>query len=342
MKNVLPILLVLAAALSASAGDAAERPAFPDDYIPHPCAGEHCASVPRFQVPELALRYRGVTVPNAWLDAHWDELTALLQPGCAKATTCIATGDNKVTFCNDLAQREWLKICSRWDRESDDWRICDAFVRVWGGGYASKLFDLKKQALECAAAAPAAAPRALEVWMVPDHLPAHYRGTFTVYALDAETRVPVMAGITAGGRRVSRKDSPGSAAVAYDELEWPLKLRRVPNDAGHEDLVAPSLTVAARGYDTVMLTIPWETPKLIVEMTPPASKLRPGANRVTVAVKDAETGEPVEMRVMAGERVAGTSNEPFELRIRPDGTRPELWITSLFDRYSDVVVAPAK
>jgi hypothetical protein len=74
-----------------------------------------------------------------------------------------------------------------------------------------------------------------------------------------------------------------------------------------------------------------------VEMKP--AKLRRGKNIVTITAVDSVTGKPVEARVMGGERVLGKTNQPFEIEIT--GKRPEIWVTNLYDRYSDVVVAPA-
>jgi hypothetical protein len=81
-----------------------------------------------------------------------------------------------------------------------------------------------------------------------------------------------------------------------------------------------------------------QVPVMKAEMKP--AKLRRGKNRVTITAVDSVTGKPVEARVMGGERVLGKTNEPFELEIT--GKQPEIWITNLYDRYSDVVVAPAK
>jgi hypothetical protein len=76
-------------------------------------------------------------------------------------------------------------------------------------------------------------------------------------------------------------------------------------------------------------------------MTPEPAALRTGTNRITVSTVDTVTGKPVEMRVMAGDRVVGDSNMPIELVLEKGAKRPEIWLTSLFDMYSDVVIAPA-
>jgi hypothetical protein len=71
-------------------------------------------------------------------------------------------------------------------------------------------------------------------------------------------------------------------------------------------------------------------------MTP--AKLHPGKNRVTVTARDAESGKPVEGRVMAGELVAGDTDQLLEIEVPRRGKAPEIWVTSLFDAYGDVVV----
>jgi hypothetical protein len=48
------------------------------------------------------------------------------------------------------------------------------------------------------------------------------------------------------------------------------------------------------------------------------------------------------MRVMAGDLVLGNANAPVTLEWKKGQKRPEIWITSLFDRYGDEVVAPAQ
>jgi hypothetical protein len=77
-----------------------------------------------------------------------------------------------------------------------------------------------------------------------------------------------------------------------------------------------------------------------VAMTPEPSKLGRGKNTVTVAATDASTGKPIEARVMMGTHtILGKTNVPFELELAKGQKREEIWVTSLFDRYSDVVVA---
>jgi hypothetical protein len=77
-------------------------------------------------------------------------------------------------------------------------------------------------------------------------------------------------------------------------------------------------------------------------MTPPPAELKPGTNTITVTTLDAATGKPAEMRVMAGDRVLGKANAPLQFEWKRGEKRPEIWVTSLWNRYSDVVIAPAQ
>ena len=45
---------------------------------------------------------------------------------------------------------------------------------------------------------------------------------------------------------------------------------------------------------------------------------------------------------MLGERTIGPGNTPIEIERGKNEKLPEIWVTSLFDRYSDVVVAKAE
>jgi hypothetical protein len=118
-------------------------------------------------------------------------------------------------------------------------------------------------------------------------------------------------------------------------------LQRVPNAAGHTDLVAPTVTVTADGFTPVTFSMPASPRKAVVSMTPPAAKLKRGRNTITVTATDAATGKPIELRVMAGQKILGDSNKPLALEWKSGQKRPEIWTTSLFDKYSDIVVAPA-
>ena len=117
---------------------------------------------------------------------------------------------------------------------------------------------------------------------------------------------------------------------------------RVRNAAGHTDLVAPTITVTADGYTPVNLALPMRAPQVIVEMTPAAHLLKRGKNSVTFTARDADTGKPAELRIMLGDTVLGGTNEPLKIELKKGVKRPEIWATSLFNKYSDVVIVPAE
>jgi hypothetical protein len=114
---------------------------------------------------------------------------------------------------------------------------------------------------------------------------------------------------------------------------------RVPNADGHRDIGAPTVTLNATGYKPLTIPIEMDVPKAIVEMSPAADQLKPGMNTITVTARDAATGEPAELRVMVGDRVLGNVNQPLQFEWPQGQKRPEIWVTSLYDQYSDAVVA---
>ena len=339
----LPGFLVLLASLNAFAA----RPTighqpFPDDYVPHPCAAAAaCASLSRSQIVDAAATLRGYTIDQAWLEAHWDEMLELVRPTCAKLATCYATPGNSSLFCMDLLFPEFWGKCDRYPKDSPDYEQCSLFMRIYSLRADLKDKETWEQAQACAAKQPARTqPGTMKVWMSPERIGDEYSGKFTVYALDVETRVPVQALVTMEGTRLSAR-APGGKPWTNYEIEWPVKFRRVPNADGHTDLVPPSVTVTADGYAPITLTLPAEPRKVVVGMTPSAGKLKPGPNTVTVTAKDVVTGQPVELRVMLGDTVAGDTNKPITIELPKGQKRPEIWATSLFEKYSDIVVAPA-
>ena len=177
----------------------------------------------------------------------------------------------------------------------------------------------------------------MEVWIEPQDF-ARYKGSFRVYAIDTQTRVPVM-GLVSIPDTTLRAGAPGGKPYTSYDIKWAPKFVRVPNDEGHTDLVAPKMTITAKGYAPVTLDVPLTPREVIVEMTPPLKKLRRGKNKVTVTARDAATNEPVELRVFLGQTILGDTNKPLEIEIRKGRKRPEIWATSLFDLYGDVVVA---
>ena len=329
------LLLALLAAPLLLAGEPARSP-FPDDYRPQPCAAETaCSSYPRSEFSRFA-GLHGFTIDATWADSHWDEILAALEPWCAKASACYANPVNTWTWCNDVAGADVAALCARYPEGSPDRDQCFPMARTLWAGFDRTTRERAKQIRDCALDAAAPGERTMVVWTVPAVFDASYDGTFTVFALDGETRIPVQATLSIEGQRPTAINKPGGKLTAALPVTWKLSWNRVPNADGHHDLAVPTLHVAAPGYRTVSIPVPAPLPRLTVEMTP--RSLKTGKNRLTIAARDSVTNVPVEMRVLAGTSTVGRTNEPFELDLPPGSKRPEIWITSLFGAYGDVVV----
>jgi hypothetical protein len=134
----------------------------------------------------------------------------------------------------------------------------------------------------------------------------------------------------------------GPLATAGYAAVWRAGLKKVTNADGHRDLVTPTVTLQATGYEPLVLPIVIDAPKAVIEMKPSAAELKSGENTIIITARDAATGKDVEMRVMAGDRAIGKTNRPLQLSLEKGKKHPEIWVTSLFDRYSDQVVAKAQ
>ncbi|HEX6099647.1 MAG TPA: hypothetical protein VF432_25255 [Thermoanaerobaculia bacterium] len=322
---------------------AQSRQPYPDDYKTHPCssAAEVCKTFRQSQFSAIAA-IRGFDIGQEWVDSHWTELNEVLAPSCRKIATCFATNDS-FTFCNDLVFDEAYTVCDKYAEGSDDHRKCNYFVRTYLFGHDRNSSEPLKKIQECVKAQPATALRTLDWWMSPATLAPDYDGTIKIYTIDRETHVPVKAWLTFNlKQKIYASDSPEGLPISFYFVPWKGKLVRVPNAQGHRDVVAPEVRIEAPGYEPVTFRLPVEVPKMTVTMDPAPSKLKRGKNAVTITATDAVTGKPVEARVMGGTAVLGKTNVPFELELVKGQKRPEIWVTSLFDRYSDVVVAPAE
>ncbi|HEX7705944.1 MAG TPA: hypothetical protein VF701_05745 [Thermoanaerobaculia bacterium] len=341
MKTILFLLLLASPALHADS----PREVFPSDYKPHPCASaELCGGFTRTEIMRYAAQFRGFNLDPRWLRSHWSQLEATFKPLCDKIATCFATPGNSEAFCTDILRPAFEESANRYPRQSYDW---DQWIMTAVSYYVIELahFPAKyREAQACAAELPVAGePRKLETWIHPRDFGPGYNGLITIHAIDAETRVPVMGKVSFEGQRVFPIESPDGTAMTAFELKWPVVLNRVRNQTtGHEDLIVPPVTIQAVGYEPVTIQLPVEIATLEVSMSPEASQLKPGMNTITVTARDTTTGAPAEMRVMADDVVLGDTHHPLTIEIPASGKRPEIWITSLFDRYSDVVVAPAK
>jgi hypothetical protein len=329
MHSILGILLLLAT-----------REPFPADYKPSPCATPAAIArvgktFPQSQISQIAAM-RGYDVGQEWVDAHWKELSEALQPVWTKAATCFVTGSNDNLFCSDVAATEAFTICNRYSGTEREKCTFTMTAILAGQDHNSK--EAWTAMRDCAARHQPAAERTLEWWLVPATFGADYPGHFTVYALDSETRVPVQARLHIQTTQpIYADDVPNGLPTTFYKVPWKAKLFRVPGAQGHRDVVAPEVRIEAPGYRAESFRLPVQVPAMKVAMKP--AKLKRGRNTVTITAVDSLTGKPVEARVMGGQLVLGKTNEPFTLEIKDK--QPEIWITSLYDRYSDVVVAPA-
>lgn len=336
MKKALLPLVILALALSASAADGPERESFPSDYKPSPCAPDPmavCDSFPQTQIVDYGTTFRGFSMHQEWVDAHWDSMREAFRPICAKIATCYATPGNDDVYCVDTMRAEFLATCNRFPVGSDDRDQCRMFALTYFMGLGTKA-QLYKPAQKCAKEQAVAGPKKLEAWIEPGTLPVDFRGKLFVHAIDAETRVPLRAKVSIDSGKVQGTEGPFPTA-GY-EINYKAHLKRVPNAQGHRDVIAPTVTVEMKGYETLQFPLPIALPKMTAKMEPAA--LVPGTNTITVHVVDAETGKPVFARVMAGDRPLGQANKPLTLEWRSGEKRPEIWVTSLYDHYDDVVV----
>lgn len=334
--------LALGLFIAASAAAQTPREIFPSDYTPSPCAStDPCDSFERGKLKAASASFQGVDLNDAWLEKHLDELKADLAPLCRKHGTCFAHPSNSFTFCDDVMYSEARPICERRFPTATakfDHEQCRLTMEIYLLGVEQHAKPFWQEAQRCTRALPAVAhPKPLDIWMVPETITAGYKDYVTFYALDPETHVPVFADISFEGQQHYAPANPVGRSAAYYPFKLPFKFIRVPNAAGHTDLLPPNVTVQAGGYPASTFRLSAAVPRAIVEMTPPASALRPGKNTVTVKARDAGTGKPVELRVMLGETAVGSSNAPITL-VLPKGKRPEIWVTSLFDRYSDMVI----
>jgi hypothetical protein len=283
-----------------------------------------------------AFKFYGLTLDPRWVAAHSDAVIQAIAPACRRHGTCLATPGNMFWFCDDVLWREARPICKNLFPGDP---MCAPFLETYILGIDLNAKKKWEEAQACGATvAPAKHPKPLQIWMEPATIPADYRGKLTFFALDPDTKVPILANVTFEDQIVYASANPAGVPASFYPFDYPLKYKRVPNGDGHTDLVPRTVTVTAPGYPTTTFRLAADIPKLIVEMTPAAAKLRPGKNVVTVHARDAATGKPVEARVMVGLDIAGNTNVPLVIELKR-GRRPEIWLTSLFDKYSDVVLA---
>ncbi|HJW92794.1 MAG TPA: hypothetical protein VJ901_04190, partial [Thermoanaerobaculia bacterium] len=265
----------------------------------------------------------------------------LFAPICKKHATCLATPGNNFLFCDDILIREYRAVCDKNFPKSanpSDYEQCKEFTEIWALGVDMGANQFAKTGQNCAKEKGLAVMHAKPpvIWIEPATIPRDYKGDIYVYAIDPDTHVPVRADITMDKQIIYAPANPaGNLATGYP-FKWAHKYNRVKRADGHEDLEAPMMTIKPELYPAVTMRLPSEVPKMIVQMKP--SILHAGVNKVTVTATDAETGKPVEARVNVGPDAVGDTNTPIEITVPKSGKVPEVWVTSLFDAYSDVVV----
>ncbi len=341
MTRKLALLLVLALPALAQT-----RQPYPDDYKASPCANAApvCKSFPKSGFADVAMK-RGWDISADWVFAHWDQMTEALAPSCAKIAACFAVPGNTFQFCNDVLSDEvYNTTCTKLFPEGPDRQKCEYFVRTYLVGHDHNSRPPWQKIQDCAKTQTVASgDRTLVWWMVPATIGPDYTGKFTVYAYDSETHIPVRARVHLDVPEIIyAPDSVDGQPTAYTPVPWKAKFVRVPNAQGHRDVAPPLMHLEAQGYTPVTHQLVMNVPVMNVTMTPEPSKLKRGKNTVTITATDAATGAPVEARVMGGTAVLGKTNVPFELEIAKGTKRPEIWVTSLYDRYSDIIVAPAE
>jgi hypothetical protein len=328
MKTLLAVLLLAGASLFAA--DAPKREAFPSDYTPQACAPtaeKICESFPMRKMTEYAAAFRRFDIDGKWVDDHGEEMRQAFLPLCSKIGNCYTVAQNDAVFCWDLLLDEFMATCNRFPAGSRDHDQCTMFAKIYYMGLGPKL-ELHKETQSCAAQTRPEGERTLTYWMTPETIGPDYKGKLTIYAFDAETKIPVKANVTMDSLSELRY-TQGPVTTAGYLLLWEGKARRVPNAAGHRDVVPPTVKLEAIGYKPLTFEMPMSIPRMILEMSPSAGKLKAGKNSFTITARDAETGKPVEARVMAGDIVLGDTNKPLELEIARGEKRPEIWVTSL-------------
>jgi hypothetical protein len=335
MKKTLAVLLLLA--MSASA-QTRRRETFPSDFKPSPCAPAVetvCKSFTPVSLRAAAGTYRAFHIDDKWLAAHWQELVAAYQPLCAKMSSCMTVVDNTWQYCRDLLRLEFMAVCNRYPEGSYDHEQCSMVSVVYHIGFGSHE-ELMKQAHACTAEQPQGPERTLEAWVNPEKIPLDFNGAIDVHAYDAETHIPVRALLEIDSGKLRSTEGP-DPKTGYPN-KWTARLKRVPRADGHSDVVLPTLTLKATGYKPLSFKLNMDMPRMNVEMSPSPDQLKVGMNTITVTARDTATGAPVEARVMAGNMVLGNTNKALELELTDRDQLPEIWVTSLYDRYSDVVV----
>ena len=336
MRRILPLTLLLSAA--SLFGQPLDY--FSKDFPVSSCApANSCGSFADWELPSAAFKFYGLTIDMKWVQAHKEAVLKEMETACRRHATCMATPPNLYWFCDDVLFNETRGVCGKLFPGDSQ---CQTYLDTFLLGVDLKGRDLWKTAQECAAKLPPVThDKPLEIWMAPEVLRAGFKGKVTFYVRDPDTHLPILAIFKFEDQVVYASANPQGLPATIYPFDYTVKFKRVPNAEGHSDVVPPMITVTAPGYPETKFPLAAEVPKMNVVMKPPPDRLRRGKNVVTVEARDTVTGKPVEARVMFGDDVAGETNKPITLDVAR-GKRPEIWVTSLFNAYSDVVVAKAR
>lgn len=345
MRYALTPLLLCTAITAGAAEPPPPRDPFPADFVVSPCApAQSCITFGRSQMSAAAFSFLALKLDPNWVEAHADEMERALAPACRRHATCLTHPANSYNFCNDVLSAETADDCDVLfpaSKSATDHEQCSEFHEVYLLGVDQRSPQTWNAAQACAAKNPIAHTKPLDIWMVPATIPFGTRKEVEFFSLDPDTRVPVLANINIQDQLYYAPANPTGKLATFYPFKLPFKFIRVPNAEGHTSLVPPMVTVEAEGYPPTQFPLAAPVPEMKVEMRPAPSALRRGKNVVTIQAHDAATGEPVEARVMVGDRTAGPTNTPITLEVKR-GRLPEIWVTSLFNKYSDVVVAKAR
>jgi hypothetical protein len=336
MRPFLPLAFLLTAApLLAQPHDY-----FSKDFPVSPCApANSCESFDDSELPSAAFKFYGLTIDSKWVQAHKAAVLKELETACRRHATCMATPPNTYWFCDDVLFNETRQTCEK--LFPGDPR-CGPYLDTFLLGVDLRGNNLWRSAQACAAKLPPVThSKPLEIWMVPEVLPAGFKGKVTFWVRDPDTHLPILTNFKFEDQIIYAPANPAGLPATIYPFDYTVKFKRVPNADGHSDIIPPMVTAAATGYPETIFRLSAEVPKMSVVMKPPADQLHRGKNMVIVEARDGVTGKPVEARVMFGDDIAGDTNKPISLDVAR-GKRPEIWVTSLFNTYSDVVVAKAR
>jgi len=332
-------LTLLCIAFAAAAADAPRKP-FPDDYTPAKCPAVSCKSYEESEMPSAGSAFLGFTLDPKWLHANLPKIVPEMEKLCDKVTTCFATAANSKLFCLDVMSGEFSDTCSKLYTEKADLDMCGQTVNTYLLGLDMRMQPRYDATRACAMQNETPRPnKTLDVWTVPAEIkPVRSLNNITVYAIDHDTHVPILGDITIEGQKVYSPVNPvGSTQTGY-LFGWPLKYLHVKNAEGHKESLAPTITVTAQGYPPVSFRLNVAVPTVTVTVEPKLESLRTGkSHEVTVKVVDAQTGEPVEGRLISNNKELGAANTPFKLDLRKS-KRPEIWLIELSNGASDVQV----